>query len=73
MAYPYNAFCARIAGIYAAGEAAARLRKAGDTPNSEGEASHHGAFQWAEACGFAECKEERSLFTHAFLAELERK
>lgn len=48
------------------GEAAGNLYKSGRTPHDTGEARDFGAFQWAEACGFGDCPQERSMFTQGF-------
>ena len=62
----------RIFAAHEAGRAAARLRKAGHTPreDDDGNPYHHGAFQWADACGFNLSRAERTCFAEAFIAEL---
>lgn len=68
-----SALLVRLAAATYAGEAAARLRHTGRLPrvSDTGRPEDFGAFQWAEACGFADCKELRSMFSHAFCDTLD--
>ena len=58
----------RLMAAIEAGDAAAKLRLCGHVPLAVNtlEPSDYGAFQWAVACGFAEDRELRSAFSHAF-------
>ena len=70
MSKPDNAFVVRASAAIDAGEVAARFRKNGLTPKGEGNPDDYGAYQWAEACGFADSVAIRSIFAHSFLAAL---
>jgi hypothetical protein len=61
----------RLAAAMEAGAIAARLRLAGETPCGKGIPEDHGAYQWADACGFEDAA-PRSAFTSSFLDELHR-
>ncbi len=64
----------RIFMAHQGGEAAARLRAAGYVPRPEDAGTSpldHGAFQWADAAGLTDAS-ERSLFSQAFVRELDR-
>lgn len=65
-----------LAGAWAAGEAAGRLRLSGlylphaSPPGMHGRPEDFGAFQWADAAGYGDDPTLRSVFSQAFVTVL---
>jgi hypothetical protein len=66
-----NVRAVQMAGAYASGQAAARMRAAGLTPANRPDElpEDYGAFNWAEAIGITD-RAIRSIFTAGFLDEV---